>query len=79
MDKNQNAMEQAMALANSSAGKQLLKMLRQSSGADLENIKAAAAAGDYALLQRSLSGFLENPEVQSLMQQMGGSHGTNGR
>ena len=79
MDKNQNAMEQAMALANSSAGKQLLKMLRQSSGADLENIKAAAAAGDYALLQRSLSGFLENPEVQRLMQQMGGSHGTNGR
>ena len=79
MDKNQNAMEQAMALANSSAGKQLLKMLRQSSGADLENIKAAAAAGDYALLQRNLSGFLENPEVQRLMQQMGGSHGTNGR
>lgn len=79
MQHNNDAIAQAMAMANSSAGKQLLKMLQQSGCVDLEKMKASAAAGDYTAVQQNLSGFLNNPEVKKLLRQMGGSHGADGR
>ena len=79
MEHYQNAMEQAKALAGSSAGRQLMKILQQSANVDLEKLKAQVSAGDFTAAQQNLAGILNNPEVAKLLRQMGGQHGPNGR
>ncbi len=65
-------MEEAKRLASSPAGRELFALLRQSHGAELEEAMAQAAAGDYDRAQKGLAQLLESPQVQALVQALGG-------
>lgn len=73
MQKNsQNfSMEDALRLANSDAGKQLLAMLKRSQGATLQQALQQAASGDLESVRFTLSGVLTDPELRELLKELG--------
>lgn len=79
MQNNQDAIREAMRMAQTPAGQQLLKLLQASGGADLQKAMSQAAAGDYTAAKQALSAILANPEAQKLLNQMGGTYGPDGR
>ena len=72
MQKNsQNfSMHDAMRLARSDAGQQLLKLLQQSDSNTLQQAADLAAAGDYQKASASLAALLDSPDVQALLKQL---------
>ena len=61
------SMEEAMKLANSPAGQQLIAMLQRSNGDQLQNAMALAAAGDLKSASQIISTLLSsNPQAQDL-------------
>lgn len=70
---------QIIRYAQSPEGKKLLTMLQKADSADLNRVVDAAKNGDYTAAHSALSGLLNNPEAQALLNQLGGSHGGNGR
>lgn len=74
MQKNSEdfSIQEAMRLANSPAGQQLLAMLQQSDTDTLRKAMDQAAAGDYSKVKQTMSSLLDSPEIQKLMQQLGG-------
>ncbi len=79
MQNNQDAIREAMRMAQTAAGQQLIQMLRDHNGQELKTAMDSAAAGDYAAAKKALSAILNNPEAQKLLSQMGGTNGSNGR
>ena len=79
MEHNKQAMEEAMRLASSPMGQQLLKMLQQSGGPQLNHAMEKAAGGDYTAARAILTNLMQNPQAKALWEQMGGHHGTDGR
>lgn len=69
---NQFSMEDAMRLANSPAGKQLIAMLQRQNSADLNKAMASAASGNYEDAKTALSAMLKDPTVMELLKQIGG-------
>jgi len=69
MDRNSD-FSQLRKLAQSPAGQQLLRMLQQSGGENLQKAMAAAAKGDYTDAKQQLSSLLANPEAQRLLKQL---------
>lgn len=65
-------MEQALAFAKSSAGQQLINILQQSSGDDLDRAARLAASGNTAQAKDTLSSLLKDPDIQKLLKQFGG-------
>lgn len=65
------SMRDAMRMANSPAGKQLLQLLRQSGGKELQQAMEKASAGDLSQAKQAISSLLENPDIQKLLEQMG--------
>ncbi len=76
MEKNFNnfSVQEAMKLANSEAGQQLLALLRQENGQQLEQAMANAAAGDYTQAKKSIAAMLSNPQARALLDQLGRSN-----
>ncbi len=74
MEKNSQefSMQEAMRLAKSPAGQQLLAMLRQADSRQLQQAMTQVSSGDYTSAQTTIQSFLENPEIQKLLQQFGG-------
>ena len=64
--------EDAMRLASTPAGRELLALLQQGDTAHLQQVAQLAAAGNYTQARQLLSGFLQNPDVQKLLAQLGG-------
>lgn len=79
MQNNQDAIREAMRMAQTPAGQQLIQLLRSGNNQSLQTAMDRAAAGDYAGAKQALSGILSNPEAQKLLSQMGGYNGSNGR
>lgn len=79
MQINQDAIREAMRMAQTPAGQQLIQMLRSHNDQELQTAMDRAAAGDYTAAKQALSAILSNPEAQNLMKQMGGTNGSNGR
>lgn len=76
MDLNSDfSIQEAMRLASSPAGQQLLKLLQQQSSSDLQSAMNSAAAGDYQQAKNTLASLLGSPEAQALLKQLGGSNG----
>ncbi len=73
------SMEQAMRIAQTPAGQQLLALLQQNGGTDLQQAMTMAASGDYGQAKKALSAVLTSPDAQKLLEQLGGSYGGNGR
>ena len=72
-NRSQNfSMEQAMAFAASPAGKQLIQMLQQSSGADFSKARQYAAAGDMEKAKSEMAALLKDPKVLAILKQFGG-------
>lgn len=72
MQKNsQNfSMQEALRLARSDAGQQLLQLLQQSDSATLQQAADMAAAGNYQQAGSALSKLLDSPEIQALLKQL---------
>ena len=79
MDQNENAIRQALELANTPAGRELVKLLQQQDSHQLRNAAASAAAGNTEAAKQALSALLRSPETQRLLRQMGGTHGSAGK
>ena len=79
MENNQDAIREAMRMANSPAGQQLLQMLQKQNPAGLQNAMQSAASGDYDAARKVLSQLMTDPQAKKLLNQMGGTHGSDGR
>lgn len=66
------SMEEAMRMANSPAGQQLLALLQQNSSHDVDSAMKQAASGDYTQAKKILSALLADPKTRQLLQQLGG-------
>lgn len=74
MQKNSEnfSIQDAMRLASSPAGQELLTLLRQGDSRQLQQAAQLASSGNYDQARQLLSGFLQNPEVMALLKQLGG-------
>lgn len=74
MQKNSDnfSMQDAMRLANSPAGQQLLALLKQADPDALQKAKAQASAGNYSAISQILAPMLESEDVKKLLKQLGG-------
>lgn len=79
MEHNQDAIREAMRMANSPAGQQLLQLLQQQNAQGLQNAMDSAAGGDYSGAKKMLAQLLNDPQAKKLLEQMGGIHGSDGR
>lgn len=78
MEKNlQNfSMEDALRLANSPAGQQLLALIRRSSGDRLSQAQQLASEGNSQDAAALLAPLLSDPEAQAILSQLRGDlHG----
>ena len=67
---HQDAMEKAKRLAQTQEGQQLIALLQQMGGKDLEQAVDAAATGNYSQIQQTLSLLMQNPEARKLLEKM---------
>lgn len=73
MQKNSQdfSVQEALRLANSPAGQQLLSLLRSTDSDQLDQAAAAASAGDYAKAGKTLSRLLASPEIKKFLEDLG--------
>lgn len=64
------SMEDAMRLAESPAGQQLIALLRSAGGSSVEQARQAAAKGDYETAKANISKLLRSEDVQRLLKEM---------
>lgn len=62
--------QEAMKLAQSQAGQQLLSHLQSGHAPEMQDAMRLAERGDYAQAMQMLSAFLSDPKTQSLLQQL---------
>lgn len=62
---------QILRLAKSPAGQQLMNLLQQQSGEELQTALAKASAGDYTQVKQTITEFLSTPEAKALLEQLG--------
>ena len=62
--------EQAMALAQSDAGKKLLALLQETNGDQLQKAMEQAAAGNYQQVKETMSSLLSSREAKALLEKM---------
>jgi hypothetical protein len=74
MQKNSDnlSMEEALRLAKSPAGQQLLALLQQSNPDAISQAMQQASRGDYSKVKETLTPLLTSQDVQSLLRQLGG-------
>lgn len=65
------SIQQAMQLAQTTAGQQLIALLQASGGADFQSAMQQAAAGDYTKAKDMISRILTDPEARKLLEQLG--------
>lgn len=70
-----HAMEEARKMAQTPQGRQLASMLQQLGGTGIRQAMDAAAAGDMTQAKQLLSQLMQDPQMQQLLEQLGGSHG----
>ena len=76
MEQNSDfSMQEALRLSRTPAGQQLLALLRQQGGAELQTVIGLASSGDYRAAQQLLSAMLDSPEAKTLLREMGEHHG----
>ena len=71
MDKNSLNLQEAMKIAKSPAGKQLIAMLRQKDPAGFSQAAQQAGNGNYAQAIDALRDVLSSPEGQKLLKELG--------
>lgn len=70
------ALSQAKSLAQTPQGQLLAQRLRELGGPGLDQALDQAARGDLTAARSALSRILADPGARQLLQQLGGSHGS---
>ena len=65
------SIQQAMQLAKSPVGQQLIALLQKNGGQDFQSTMAKAAAGDYTQVKDTLASLLSSPEIKAMLEQLG--------
>ena len=73
MQKNSEnfSMQEALRLAKSPAGQQLLAMLQRADAEKIRQVMDQASAGDIDQAKKSISALLDTPEAKALLAQLG--------
>ena len=73
MQKNSQdfSMQEALRLAKSPAGQQLLAMLQRADAEKIRQVMDQASAGDMDQAKKSISALLDTPEAKALLAQLG--------
>ena len=66
------SIQDAMQLAQSDTGKQLLALLQQRQSDVLSNAMEQAASGDYQQVKQTVSGLMADPEIKALLDRLRG-------
>lgn len=66
------SVQQAMALAQSDAGKQLFSLLQRTQGDKLQAAMDQAAAGDLEQVKKTMQQIMASDQAKELMQRMRG-------
>ena len=76
MDKNNGnfSINDAMRLAQSDAGRQLMELLQAGGSEKLQNIMTLASQGNMQQAAQQLSHMLQSEEAKSLLAQLGGEN-----
>ena len=74
MQKNSQdfSMEEALRMAKSPAGQQLLSMLQSTDSGQLQQVIEQASAGNYSQASNILQALLSSPDAKKLLQQLEG-------
>lgn len=65
------SMQQAVQLAGTPAGQQLIALLKKNGGDEFEKAMRSAAGGDYSAAKALITAALSSPEGQELLKQLG--------
>ena len=68
---NQFLMQEALRLAGTPAGQQLLALLQKNGGESLQQAMNRAASGNYDQAKSTLASLLKDPEAKKLLEQLG--------
>ena len=73
MQKNSQdfSMQEALRLAKTPAGQQLLAMLQRADAEKIRQVMDQASAGDMDQAKKSISALLDTPEAKALLAQLG--------
>lgn len=66
------SMDEVARLADSPAGQQLIAMLRQSGGPEMQQAAEKAARGDYGEAMALAQKLWNDPQARTLIRQLGG-------
>lgn len=74
MQKNSQdfSMQEALRLAQSDTGQQLLALLQRSDPGRLQQAMDQAASGDYEQMKSTMATLLASPEAKKLLEKLGG-------
>ena len=75
MENREQAIQEAMRIAQSQSGKQLLNRLKQNNSDALNQAMQYASTGNYAMAQKLIQDVLDDPETRQLIQNIGGKNG----
>lgn len=68
---NQLPMQEMLRFAASPAGKQLLALMQQKGGNELQKAMGLAASGDYSQAKQLMESVLSDPQAQNLLKEFG--------
>lgn len=68
----QPSVQELMRLAASPAGQQLINLMRQQGGSELEKAVTQASAGDYTQAKRLIDKMMADPQAIKLLNELGG-------
>lgn len=71
--KNSDAFSAAMRLSKTDAGQQLIQTLKSENSDTVNKAMSQIAAGNTEEAKQTLSALLRSPQVQALLEQLGGS------
>ena len=71
MQSNERAIQEAMRLAQTEAGKQLAELLQRGDPRQLRQIMESATRGDMAQAQQTLNQLLQDPQARQLLDRLG--------
>ena len=77
MDKKSQdfSIKEAQRLAETPEGQKLVRLLQEKDAGQLQKAMDEATSGNYKAAGDTLSSLLSSPEVQRLIQRLGGKHG----
>lgn len=68
---NQFSKQEVHRLAESPAGQQLIALLQNRSGIELQQAMDCAAKGDFTQAKQALASILADPQAQKLLKELG--------